>query len=241
MKDVYLNPELYDALHNDIGTDENVIKYYAKKCNGSVLEIACGTGRLSKYIIDLGLPYTGIDNSKPFLNVSLQKFGKNGAFLYNDMQDFKLAEKFDFIFIGFNSFLHNLTDKDALNCLRSIRDHLNGNGLFLLSIFLPDPEFLYRDEYLHDARTFFNYKGKQCRVMERNSYDDETQINSLTWQLEIDGKLSDETYSFKQRMFYPHKMHLLLQESGFTVNEKFGDWDMNPMDEESPLQIYICK
>ena len=241
MKDIYLNPNLYDALHNDIGTDESVIKYYAKKCNGPVLEIACGTGRLSKYIIDLGLPYTGIDNSKPFLDISLQKFGKNGTFLYNDMQDFKLAEKFDFIFIGFNSFLHNLTDKDALNCLRCVREHLNSDGIFLLSIFLPDPEFLYRDEYLHEARTFFNYNGKQCRVMEKNSYDDETQINSLTWQLEIDGKLSDETYSFKQRMFYPHKMHLLFQESGFSVNEKFGDWDMNPMDEESPLQIYICK
>jgi SAM-dependent methyltransferase len=241
MKDVYLNPELYDALHNDIGTDENVIKYYAKKCNGSVLEIACGTGRLSKYIIDLGLPYTGIDNSKPFLDISVQKFGKNGTFLYNNMQDFKLAEKFDFIFIGFNSFLHNLTDKDALNCLRCVREHLNNDGIFLLSIFLPDPEFLYQTEYLHEARTFFNYKGKQCRVMEKNSYNDETQINSLTWQLEIDGKLSDETYSFKQRMFYPHKMHLLFQESGFSVNEKFGDWDMNPMDEESPLQIYICK
>ena len=157
------------------------------------------------------------------------------------MQDFKLAEKFDFIFIGFNSFLHNLTDKDALNCLRCIREHLNSDGIFLLSIFLPDPEFLYRDEYLYEARTFFNYKGKQCRVLEKNSYDDETQINSLTWQLEIDGKLSDETYSFKQRMFYPHKMHLLFQESGFSVQEKFGDWDMNPVDEESPLQIYICK
>ena len=241
MKDIYLNPNLYDALHNDIGTDESVIKYYAKKCNGPVLEIACGTGRLSKYIIDLGLPYTGIDNSKPFLDISVQKFGKNGTFLYNNMQDFKLAEKFDFIFIGFNSFLHNLTDKDALNCLRCIREHLNSDGIFLLSIFLPDPEFLYRDEYLHEARTFFNYKGKQCRVLEKNSYDDETQINSLTWQLEINGKLSDETYSFKQRMFYPHKMHLLFQESGFSVQEKFGDWDMNPMDEESPLQIYICK
>ena len=184
----YMKTEKWIAAINRF---QNVIKYYAKKCNGSVLEIACGTGRLSKYIIDLGLPYTGIDNSKPFLDISLQKFGKNGTFLYNDMQDFKLAEKFDFIFIGFNSFLHNLTDKDALNCLRSVRDHLNSEGLFLLSIFLPDPEFLYRDEYLHEARTFFNYKGKQCRVMERNSYDDETQINSLTWQLEIDGKLSD--------------------------------------------------
>ena len=241
MKDIYLNPNLYDALHNDIETDENVIKYYAKKCNGPVLEIACGTGRLSKYIIDLGLPYTGIDNSKPFLDISLQKFRGNGTFLYNNMQDFKLAEKFDFIFIGFNSFLHNLTDKDALNCLRCVREHLNSDGIFLLSIFLPDPEFLYRDEYLYEARTFFNYNGKQCRVMERNSYNDETQINSLTWQLEIDGKQSDEIYCFKQRMFYPHKMHLLFQESGFSVNEKFGDWDMNPMDEESPLQIYICK
>jgi len=241
MKDIYLNPNLYDALHNDIGTDESVIKYYAKKCNGPVLEIACGTGRLSKYIIDLGLPYTGIDNSKPFLDISLQKFGKNGTFLHNNMQEFKLAEKFDFIFIGFNSFLHNLTDKDALNCLRCVREHLNSDGIFLLSIFLPDPEFLYRDEYLHEARTFFNYKGKQCRVLEKNSYDDETQINSLTWQLEINGKLSDETYSFKQRMFYPHKMHLLFQESGFSVQEKFGDWDMNPLNEESPLQIYICK
>ena len=241
MKDIYLNPDLYDALHSDIGTDEKVIKYYAKKCNGSVLEIACGTGRLSKYIIDLGLPYTGIDNSKPFLNVSLQKFGKNGTFLYQNMHDFNLSEKFDFIFIGFDSFLHNLTDEDALSCLKCVRNHLNSHGLFLLSIFLPDPEFLYRNEYLHEARSFFDYNGKQCRVMEKNSYDDETQINSLTWQLEIDGKLKDETYFFKQRMFYPHKMHLLFQESGFNVQEKFGDWDMNPIDEESPLQIYICK
>ena len=118
------------------------------------------------------------------------------------MQDFKLAEKFDFIFIGFNSFLHNLTDKDALNCLRCVREHLNNDGIFLLSIFLPDPEFLYRDEYLHEARTFFNYKGKQCRVLEKNSYDDETQINSLTWQLEINGKLSDEIFSFQTLSFY---------------------------------------
>ncbi len=241
MNDIYLNPDLYDALHNHIGTDENVIKYYAKKCNGPVLEIACGTGRLSKYIIDLGLPYTGIDNSKPFLKVSIEKFGENGTFLYQDMQSFQLTKKFDFIFIGFNSFLHNLTDQEALSCLKSVRNHLNSGGLFLLSIFIPDPEFLYKDEYLHQARTLFNYKGKKCKVIEQNSYDDESQINSLTWQLEMDGNLSNEIYTFKQRMFYPHKMHLLLQESGLSVQKKFGDWDMNPMDEESPLQIYICK
>ena len=241
MKDIYLYPDLYDALHQDIETDKNVITHYAKKCNGSVLEVASGTGRLSKYITDLGLPYTGIDNSQSFLDVSIKNLGNGGTFLLRDMRDFHLNKKFDFIFIGFNSFLHNLTDKDAVSCLTSIKTHLNDGGLFLLSIFQPDHSFLYRDEYLYEARTFFDYHGKQCRMMERNSFDDETEINSLTWQLEIDGDLSDETYSFKQRMYYPHKMDLLFQETGFSIQEKFGDWDMNPLDEESPLQIYICK
>jgi len=241
MKDIYLYPDLYDALHQDIETDKNVITHYAKKCNGPVLEVASGTGRLSKYITDLGLPYTGIDNSQSFLDVSIENLGSRGTFLLRDMRDFHLNKKFDFIFIGFNSFLHNLTDKDAVSCLASIKTHLNDGGLFLLSIFQPDHSFLYRDEYLYEARTFFNYQGKKCRMMERNSFDDETQINSLTWQLEIDGNLSEETYSFKQRMYYPHKMDLLFQETGFSIQEKFGDWEMNPLDEESPLQIYICK
>ena len=241
MKDIYLYPDLYDALHQDIETDKNVITHYAKKCNGPVLEVASGTGRLSKYITDLGLPYTGIDNSQSFLDVSIENLGSRGTFLLRDMRDFHLNKKFDFIFIGFNSFLHNLTDKNAVSCLASIKTHLNDGGLFLLSIFQPDHSFLYRDEYLYEARTFFDYHRKQCRMMERNSFDDETQINSLTWQLEIDGDLSDETYSFKQRMYYPHKMDLLFQETGFSIQEKFGDWDMNPLDEESPLQIYICK
>ena len=72
MKDVYLNPELYDALHNDIGTDENVIKYYAKKCNGPVLEIACGTGRLSKYIIDYAYSSNDSFNINGFCIRSIQ-------------------------------------------------------------------------------------------------------------------------------------------------------------------------
>lgn len=241
MEDIYSNPKLYDALHHNIETDKNVITHYAKKCNGPVLELASGTGRLSKYITDLGLPYTGIDNSQSFLDVCIENLGNSGTFLLRDMRDFHLNKKFNFIFIGFNSFLHNLTDKDAVSCLTSIKTHLNDGGLFLLSIFQPDHSFLYRDEYLYEARTFFDYHGKQCRMMERNSFDDETQINSLTWQLEIDGDLSDETYSFKQRMYYPHKMDLLFQETGFSIQEKFGDWNMNPLGEESPLQIYICK
>jgi len=241
MTDIYTNPELYDALHKDIKTDKKVITHFASKCNGPVLEIASGTGRLAKYIIDLGLHYTGIDNSSPFVDEAINNLGKKADFLLHDMRDFNLGYIYDFAFIGFNSFLHNLNDDDALKCLKSINNHLSNNGLFLLSIFQPDPMFLYQDEYLHEARSYFNYNGKKCRMMEKNTYDDETQINSLTWYLEIEGILSKNAYSFQQRMYYPHKMDILFDKAGFIVQEKFGDWDMTPLKEESPLQIYICR
>ena len=241
MEDIYSNPELYDALHEDIKTDKNVITHYAKQCDGPVLEIASGTGRLAKYIIDLGLPYTGIDNSDAFVKSAVNNFAQGGEFILQDMRNFNLEKQYEFAFIGFNSFLHNLNDTDALSCLKSINKHLSSSGLFLLSIFQPDPLFLYQDEYVHEARSFFNYNGKQCRMMEKNSYDDDTQINSLTWYLEIDGVLSKETYSFEQRMYYPHKMDILFDQANFKVLEKFGDWNMVPLQEESPLQIYVCK
>ena len=136
------------------------------------------------------------------------------------MQDFKLAKKFDFIFIGFNSFLHNLTDKDALNCLRCVREHLASDGIFLLSIFLPDPEFLYRDEYLYEARTFFNYKGKQCRVLEKNSYDDETQINKYFFEREFDVHTFGPEYAYPEVFdehcnFEPKIVHLAKDNSKY--------------------------
>jgi len=240
MIDIYNDPELYDALHKDIDNDKEIISHYARQCNGPVLELASGTGRLAKYIIDLGLPYTGIDNSEPFLDKANNNFANKGSFLLYDMRDFNLKQSYDFIFIGFNSFLHNLTDEDAENCLHSVRSHLSESGLFLLSIFLPDPIFLYREEYLFEAKTYFDYKGKKCRVMEKNVFDEENQINSLTWYLESDGVLSDKPYFFQQRMYYPHMMDILFEQSGLKVLEKFGDWDRSVLGENSPLQIYIC-
>ena len=77
--------------------------------------------------------------------------------------------------------------------------------------------------------------------MEKNTYQEKDQINHITWTLEFDGILSTETYSFKQRMIYPHMMDIMLNENQFVIKEKFGDWDHSPLDEFSPLQIYICK
>ena len=80
MLDIYTNPDLYDAIHNDVSSDKKMISHYAEKCKGPVLELAAGTGRLAKYIIELGLPYTGIDTSKEFIEEARNRFGDQGKF-----------------------------------------------------------------------------------------------------------------------------------------------------------------
>lgn len=242
MVDIYSKPELYDAIHKSYSWDKNLITSTAEKTGGPVLELAAGTGRLAKLILDLGFDYTGIDISSEFLNTALQKYSDRATFLQDDMRQFDLGQQFKFIFIGFNSFLHNLTDQDALNCLQSVHKHLMDNGTFLVSIFIPDPSFLYRDKnQLYPATSYFDFEGSRCRIMETNTFDEESQVNHLKWQLERDGDLEEEIYEYKMRMFYPHMMDLLLNDAGLNIVNKMGDYDGTPMDEESGMQIYVCK
>ena len=224
--DIYSNPQLYDSVHENYKWDLALINILAKKNMGTVLELASGTGRLAYPIIELGLDYTGLDSSKEFLKLANSKLG----------------DKANFIFIGFNSFLHNLTVKDAKSCLQCVLKHLNPKGKFLLSIFVPNPEFLYRDaNKLYPATDFFQFENSQCRILETNDYDPGTQINKLTWYIEKNGKMDLKKYNYSMRMFYPHEMDILFQEEGFIIEDKFGDYDLSPLGQERDMQIYICR
>ena len=242
MVDIYSRPDLYNAIHKTYSWDKQLITSAAEQAGGPVLELAAGTGRLAQLILDLGLDYTGIDLSDEFIRAAQEKYGEVATFHIGDMQQFKMDLLFKFIFIGFNSFLHNLTDRAAINCLSCVRNHLDDSGQFLVSIFIPDPSFLYRDEtQLFPATSIFELEGDSCRIMETNRFNEETQINKLSWQLERNGELESNVFEFTQRMFYPHNMDILFDEADLKIVKKMGDYDGTPMDEESGMQIYVCE
>ena len=71
---IYSVPDLYDAIHKDSSFDIQLLKTIAKNRSGSVLELASGTGRLTKCILDLGLDYTGLELSKQFIEVAKKRY-----------------------------------------------------------------------------------------------------------------------------------------------------------------------
>ncbi len=237
---MYNNPALYDACTAHKIDDIPFYEHWAKQTNGPILELACGTGRIAKHLIESGFNYTGLDLSSVFIDYCRSNF-PNGKFTTGDMCHFNLGQKFDLIFIPFNSFLHLYKEEEMTQCLKSIQNHLSDNGKFLLDIFVPNPEFLYRDpDKKYEEMTIIHPNGGECTVWQKNQYKEETEINHIHWFFNRGNIEPMDEYDFDMRMIYPDTMDRVLSDSDFTIEEKWGDYDGEPFNETSLLQLYIC-
>ncbi len=121
--------ENYDALENDDG-----IAFYtdlAQETGGPVLEIACGTGRVTIPIARLGLDVTGLDVVPQMLDRACRKSaGLPVRWVEADGRDFNLGQQFRFIFLTGNAFQQFLTNADQDGLLRCVHAHLHDDGLF---------------------------------------------------------------------------------------------------------------
>ncbi len=243
--DIYTEPALYDAVNWWKNNDVEFMTGLADDINGSVLELAAGTGRLAIEIMNKGHVYLGVDSSPEYVKYANQKIesnGYDGKVILGDMRDFSLQKKFDFIFIGFNSFFHLLTNDDASKCINQVYKHLSDEGKFVIDLFVPDPSFLYKDEnkLYHVTNFTWPEDGSKGMVKERNHYNDESQINHIWWYFYKESRDEPSLFEFDMHMIYPDTMDRLLTEAGFIIQQKYGNHDKTPMNEESDYQIYVC-
>ena len=242
---IYRDAERYDAEHWWKTDDIVFWQRMARRHGPKVLELACGTGRLAPVMLEAGGSYTGVDASQAFLQLAQSKlapWGDKVRLLHGDMRDLDLDETFDLVVIGFNSFLHLLTDEDALRALRAVISHCHPETRLVIDIFIPDPIFLYRPINKRiDSMTYVDPKiGKTVKVTETNAYDPESGLNKITWYYSMPERPDFLVYDFMMSMYFPDTMDRLLSEAGFLIETKWGDYEETPMDEESALQIYVA-
>ena len=61
--------------------------------------------------------------------------------------------------------------------------------------------------------------------MGTNKFDEYTQVNTLTWRLERNDQLLKDEYYFRMKMFYPHEMNILLDNSGLVIKNKMSYYE----------------
>ena len=240
---IYHTAQLYDDIHwwkkDDMDFWSNL--FFERKCK-SVLELACGTGRLAPIFLRQGAEYTGLEVNYDFIKAAKKKLFQyqNVNIIKGDMRFFNLNKTFDFIFIGFNSFLHLLTDTDMNNFLQCVKKHMHKNTCFLIDIYIPNSLFLYKPEgHRFPVLEFTDtIKNKYVFVEESNIYDTKTDINKMTWYFSTKEEADFDIREFFVRMYFPSYMNQILIDNGFYIHNQWGDYYRSPLNEASKLQIY---
>lgn len=240
----YAHPNLYDLENSDFGPQGPFYQALAAQTGGPVLELGCGTGRITIPLAQAGIAITGLDIVPGMLERARQKAGDLPVqWVEADVRHFRLDARFRLIFGTSGVFQHMLTRADQEALLSSVRDHLAPDGLFAVDVALPQlvagsdsaeeqPWFSYQDE-----------RGRTVQVSGTNRYDPATQINVETavrrWRGD-DGREQVHRAPLALRFFTPEELTALLRESGFTIVALYGDYDRSPLGSESGTAIAVC-
>ena len=240
---LYSSAELYDLVH--LGPHKGEVEFYlrqAERFGKTVLELACGTGRLTIPLAARGLQMTGLDLSAAMLDRARHKATSVPTnFVLGDMRDFDLGTHFDLIFIPINSICHLLTRADVEACLRCVCQHLQPAGRFVVDVFNPSLTLLSRDvSRWYEVGEYDTPDGARVRLVEQNRYDRATQINYITWRYEFDdGRQVERTLTMRQ--FFPQELDALLAYNGFVIEAKYGGYGEKDFHAESNQQLVVAR
>ena len=107
--DFIYDAQIYDGLNTQTDDLAFYLNFFADHDIKKVLELCCGTGRLTIPLFESEINITGMDINQSMLDEAAKKSKDKGCqinFILGDMRSFHLEEKFDAVFIPFNSIHH---------------------------------------------------------------------------------------------------------------------------------------
>ena len=248
MPDIYASARRYDALTGEMNAGED-LGYWERQIRlvpGPVLELACGTGRLTLPLAERGITVEGLDVSAVMLDRAREKSSVRGLVVpwhQADCAGFDLGRRFGTIFLPNNSLGHLLHWRDFVACLACVRRHLLPGGRFLLDYFNPSLGLLTRDpEERSLVAEFEDPEGEGLvTVSESSAYDFSSQINHARWFWRFAARPEEEIVTdLLMRVYYPQELDALFALGGFRIEAKYGGYDGMPFSSLSRKQLVVA-
>ena len=241
--------DFYDAVEGD---REPLLAFYRGLLDArvhSLLELGCGTGAIAAPLFEAlralhppgtALRMAGVDNSAAMLARARQREPAI-EWALGDLRYPPVAGRFDLVTCPFNT-LQLMTDEDSLlRALRAARARTAEGGRFAFDIYQPNEAFLAqprRDIPTRGARV----QGRELRVLEDTHYEPGTRLLHMRWRLVDEAAPTQVLASteYRIRQWQAVEVEALLLAAGFTVLERYGDFDRSPHGPRARKQIYVC-
>lgn len=218
---------------------------YAEKADGTIFEPMCGTGRYLIPMVEMGFDVEGSDASTHMLAVCRERVAtKNLKLSLREefLQHMSTPKRYALIFIPSGSFGLITDPADAKKCLSVLHQHLQPNGKLVFEVetihSLPknmneSPVRAVRDEQTQE----------QLHLTTTATYNEHNQIYQVCCRYDLikhDTVIQTENELFEIRLYFNNEMDSWLQEAGFRINARFGDYLKRKSDANDEMIIYEC-
>jgi SAM-dependent methyltransferase len=242
--DLIYDGSIYDGMNTQVDDVAFYLRWLPENKDAQILELCCGTGRITIPIAQAGYTITGVDDTPSMLEQAKIKAASAGAkieFIQADIRALDLKEQYDLIFIPFNSIHHMYENEDLFNAFKNVKSHLKEGGRFLFDCFNPSLEYIVT--HSKEEKEVANYTtedGRAIVIKQTLRYESHTQINRIKWHFYINGEF-DSTQELDMRMFYPQELDAYLKWNGFDILHKFGSFEEEAFSGEFDKQIFVCR
>ena len=248
----------YDATYDkeQSARDSQFYAELAAAQEGPVLELGCGTGRILLHLARQGKQVVGLDLAVPMLNQLRAKLAAEPLevqervdLVQGDMVDLELEQRFGLVIVPFRAFQHILESTQQRRCLERIAKHLRPDGVYVHNSFNPNLEYIVNaikqaGTWKH-VNEFVDEGGRVVIRYVQLRPDPALQQHAIRWKFEV----YDQTGTLQQtliedmelRWLYRWEAEYLLELSGLTIAEAYGDFDKRPLDGQANELIYVCR
>ncbi|MPZ15763.1 MAG: methyltransferase domain-containing protein [Chloroflexi bacterium] len=240
--------QLYDWEHDGFRDDIALYSALGRRTGGSVLELACGTGRILAGLVDDGFHVVGVDRSPDMLErarVRLAHARGAAELVLADMREGVLPGTHGLIVFGLDAFGLVHDPVQQTDTLDRVRAALQGDGVVVLDL-------------VHVGSLADHPHG--IPVLQRSGADEEIDANVTKWMvLELHpaaqliewrcfydiswrpGGFRRVTETVEIRTFGRYEIELLLARAGLRVEAMYGDYELGPFQDDSRRMLVVAR
>ncbi|MFT5963557.1 MAG: SAM-dependent methyltransferase [Flavobacterium sp.] len=209
---------------------DNITHYLNLPEKAKVLDLACGKGRHSIYLNQLGFDVLGADLSENSIAIANKNANKTLHFKVHDMRD-PFEEKYDAIFNLFTSFGYFENDEDNFKTLKSIKESLSEYGFAVI-------------DFMNVTQVLNTLVPEETKTVDDINFHIKRYLKDGYIYKEIDFEDKGQSFHFTERVkaLTLNDFETLMEEAGIYLLDIFGDYKLKKFHKtESERLIMIFK
>lgn len=233
--------QFYDGLTSNVEY-EKIANYVSGFFNEhlpsgkNVLDLACGTGTLSKLLCKKGYNVTGVDLSDDMLCVASSKNIENATFIKADISSFQLPYKVDYCVSSLDSINHLKNIDEVNKCFDCVWDALNIGGIFVF-----DVNTVYKHKNVLGDNTFV-FDEEDFFLSWDNEFIGDNSVRILLDFFVFNGNNYDRfSEEFCEKAYDVQEIKHALIKNNFEILGIYDELSLNNVRNDSERIYFVCK